>query len=150
MQGSLLETLEKPGEMEYRELTLRNYIPKSQALKRFVKPAPTLVGETEIAVMHEVRAAVTEFHRQQSEPLSILPKRPNWDLKRDLNKKMESLDRRTEAALAELLSLNLSQSKEDLQKNPGNGSDEDSDHTKPTESLLKAIDLQSRLDLSQD
>jgi len=39
--------------------------------------------------------------------LSLAPKKPNWDLKRDVAKKLEKLDRRTQRAIAELLSTSL-------------------------------------------
>lgn len=147
MQG-LLETLDKPDKGEYKQLTLRNYIPKSKALRQFVRPASTLVGETEIEIMHEVRAAISEFQRQQAEPLNVIPKRPNWDLKRDLAKKLETLERRTEAALADLLRENLKREKEGIGKGEGNGDDDEPNNPPEGATLLKAIDLQSRLDLS--
>lgn len=147
MQGTFLDTLDKPEKAEYRQLTLRNYIPKSQALKAFVRPASTLVGETEIEIMHEVRSAISEFHTQQAEPLNVIPKKPNWDLKRDLGKKLETLERRTEAALAELLKENLKKEKEGIRKGEGNGADDEPNNPPEGATLLKAIDLQSRLDL---
>ena len=149
MQG-FLETLGKPEEGEFRQLTLRNYIPKSRELKQFVRPASTLVGETEIEIMHDVRASISEFHRQQAEPLNVIPKRPNWDLKRDLGKKLETLERRTEAALAELLRENLKREKEGIGKGEGNGNDDEPNNPPEGATLLKAIDLQSRLDLASE
>jgi len=35
--------------------------------------------------------------------LNIAPRKPNWDLKRDVAKKMEKLNRRTQLAIVELL-----------------------------------------------
>ena len=35
--------------------------------------------------------------------ITIIPKRPNWDLKRDLNTKLSILDKRTNQAIQEIL-----------------------------------------------
>lgn len=40
---------------------------------------------------------------QQDEPLNIAPKKPNWDLKRDVQKKLDILNLRTQRAIADLL-----------------------------------------------
>ena len=40
----------------------------------------------------------------QNEPMAaIAPKKPNWDLRRDVAKKMEKLERRTQRAMIELM-----------------------------------------------
>lgn len=36
--------------------------------------------------------------------VSIAPKKPNWDLRRDVAKKLEKLERRTHRAIVELMS----------------------------------------------
>ena len=36
--------------------------------------------------------------------VSIAPKKPNWDLRRDVAKKLEKLERRTQRAIVELMS----------------------------------------------
>ena len=35
--------------------------------------------------------------------LDIAPKKPNWDLKRDITKKLEKLERRTQQAIVEMI-----------------------------------------------
>ena len=39
----------------------------------------------------------------QQEPLNLVPKKRNWDLKRDMAGRLARLDRRTQAAVVELL-----------------------------------------------
>ena len=34
---------------------------------------------------------------------TLAPRKPDWDLKRDVSKKLEKLDRRTQRAIAELI-----------------------------------------------
>jgi hypothetical protein len=39
--------------------------------------------------------------------LSVAPKKPNWDLKRDVEPNLEYLDRQTQLSLMQLLSMSL-------------------------------------------
>ena len=59
---------------------------------------PSIEVETKLG---EERKHVTE---QESQVLNIAPKKVNWDLKRDVEKKLQKLNRRTQKAIAELLS----------------------------------------------
>lgn len=36
--------------------------------------------------------------------MNLAPRKPDWDLKRDVAKKLEKLERRTQRAIAELIS----------------------------------------------
>ena len=40
--------------------------------------------------------------------MSIAPKKANWDLRRDISKKLEKLERRTQRALIDLMRMFLS------------------------------------------
>lgn len=44
---------------------------------------------------------------------SLAPRKPDWDLKRDVAKKLEKLERRTQKAIAELIWERLKQGAED-------------------------------------
>ncbi|XP_045153636.1 coiled-coil domain-containing protein 12 [Echinops telfairi] len=72
------EEEEEEGE-KHRELRLRNYVPEDEDLKRRrVPPAkPDLAN--------------------------LAPRKPDWDLKRDVAKKLEKLEKRTQRAIAELI-----------------------------------------------
>jgi coiled-coil domain-containing protein 12 len=99
---------DKNGE-EMRTIKLRNYVPKDIA---------SLEGRAEIlpnAVAPEFKnndkKDVTkrnsdENNREEEEEDAMttmrLPKKQNWDLKRDVAKKMEKLERQTNRAIAEL------------------------------------------------
>lgn len=37
--------------------------------------------------------------------INLAPRKPDWDLKRDVAKKLEKLERRTQRAIAELISM---------------------------------------------
>lgn len=45
--------------------------------------------------------------------LNIAPRKPNWDLKRDVAKKMEKLDRMTQKAIVELLREKIANQEDD-------------------------------------
>ena len=99
---------DKNGE-EMRTIKLRNYVPKDIA---------SLEGRAEIlpnAVAPEFKnndkKDVTkrnsdENNREEEDEDAMttmrLPKKQNWDLKRDVAKKMEKLERQTNRAIAEL------------------------------------------------
>jgi coiled-coil domain-containing protein 12 len=77
-------------------LRFRNYKPRDEALKHVAieparpnKPAPAPVVDTSAAVKEPL--------------LNLAPKKPNWDLKRDIEKDLAKLDRQTERAIVELL-----------------------------------------------
>lgn len=44
---------------------------------------------------------------------SLAPRKPDWDLKRDVAKKLEKLERRTQKAIAELIWERLKQGNDD-------------------------------------
>lgn len=78
-------------------LRFRNYKPRDEALPHaVVEPAPRLPKP----------AAVTQSDAPppSAEPLlNLAPKKPNWDLHRDIEKDMAKLERQTELAIMELL-----------------------------------------------
>lgn len=50
----------------------------------------------------------------QLDVTSLAPRKPDWDLKRDITKKMEKLGRQTQRAMAELIRDRLNERKDDL------------------------------------
>lgn len=44
---------------------------------------------------------------------NLAPRKPDWDLKRDIEKKLEKLDRRTQRAIAELIRERLKEGQKD-------------------------------------
>ncbi|KAK6410465.1 hypothetical protein LTR95_018201, partial [Oleoguttula sp. CCFEE 5521] len=92
-----------------RYISGRNYDPETKGARLGFETAPSEGQET-----LEVKAArLAEETKQQAEtdaladePLSLFklqPKKPNWDLKRDLDRKMEVLSVRTDNAIARIV-----------------------------------------------
>jgi len=63
------------------------------------KPKQDDVPET--AIQRELRTHIAD--NGGAELLNIAPRKPNWDLKRDVAKKMEKLQRRTQLAIVDMI-----------------------------------------------
>uniref|UniRef100_A0A8C2G098 Coiled-coil domain containing 12 n=1 Tax=Cyprinus carpio TaxID=7962 RepID=A0A8C2G098_CYPCA len=87
-------------EDRHRELKLRNYTPEDKELKeRQVPKAKPASGENTSGL---------------PDLANLAPRKPDWDLKRDVAKKLEKLERRTQKAIAELIRDRLKGSEEEL------------------------------------
>mmetsp|Transcript_13698 Transcript_13698/g.23500 ORF Transcript_13698/g.23500 Transcript_13698/m.23500 type:complete len:187 (+) Transcript_13698:56-616(+) len=90
------------------KLKFRNYIPKDEDLKnaKLAKPKlPTVEEQLESAT-----SGVQETLAEAAEaPLNVATKKPNWDLKRDVAKRLEKLQRRTVRCIHELLRQRMEQ-----------------------------------------
>ncbi|KAJ9642468.1 hypothetical protein H2199_004849 [Coniosporium tulheliwenetii] len=90
-------------------LSGRNYDPSTRGPKLGFEAAPSADQPTLEAAAAEL-AAQTKAEREAAEredrPIdlfAIQPKKPNWDLKRDLNRRLEVLNVRTDNAIARLV-----------------------------------------------
>lgn len=91
------------------ELDFLNYKPKNVAL---IKEPPSnqqknLVKTIEDQYQNSLKAAIDSFFNDPQKQLNIIPKKSNIDLKRNLLKKWEKIDKRTEISIIEILSLHL-------------------------------------------
>ncbi|KAL2011750.1 hypothetical protein VTN00DRAFT_4468 [Thermoascus crustaceus] len=90
-------------------LSGRNYDPETRGPKLGFEHAPT-EGQTTLEVQaYEIARKTAEQAKadeQADKPIDLFklqPKKPNWDLKRDLDEKMKILNVRTENAIARLV-----------------------------------------------
>uniref|UniRef100_A0A672LJ51 Coiled-coil domain-containing protein 12-like n=1 Tax=Sinocyclocheilus grahami TaxID=75366 RepID=A0A672LJ51_SINGR len=95
------------------ELKLRNYMPEDEELKerRVPKAKPASVEDK---VKDQLEAANPEPVIEEVDLANLAPRKPDWDLKRDVAKKLEKLERRTQKAIAELIRERLKGSEEEL------------------------------------
>lgn len=90
-------------------LSGRNYDPESHGPKLGFEAPPTENQETleeRAAQIAEETTLQAEREEKEDRPIDLFklqPKKPNWDLKRDLARKMEILNARTENAIARLV-----------------------------------------------
>lgn len=90
-------------------LSGRNYDPTTKGPKLGFEQAPNEDEETledRAAQIAEETTRQAEKEEKEDRPIDLFklqPKKPNWDLKRDLAKKMEILNVRTDNAIAQLV-----------------------------------------------
>ena len=87
-----------------RSVKFRNYAPTTtDTEKAVVRPAP--IQPPSEAVGDRVAGAVAEATapRDPSEPIKIVQKKIDWDLKRDVAPQLDILEKRTRIAIRELL-----------------------------------------------
>ncbi|KAI9087891.1 hypothetical protein K1719_030221 [Acacia pycnantha] len=81
---------------EEQPMKFRNYVPQDKHLQEG-KLAPAVLPKFEDPV------AAAPPPEQEDPFLNIAPKKPNWDLRRDVQKKLDKLERRTQKALFKLM-----------------------------------------------
>ncbi|KAG2219290.1 hypothetical protein INT45_011305 [Circinella minor] len=94
-------------------LKFRSYTPTDENLKQQTQiVTPDDIGETVESqtkdFTKEALAAAAEQEKEEVDLINLQPKKPNWDLKRDVEKKLEKLDRRTQRAILEIIRQRLS------------------------------------------
>jgi len=99
---------DKNGE-EMRTIKLRNYVPKDIAsLEGRAEILPNAVApefnnnDNKDVITKRNSDGGGEEEDEDAMTTTSLPKKQNWDLKRDVAKKMEKLERQTNRAIAEL------------------------------------------------
>lgn len=109
-------------------LSGRNYDPTTRGPKLGFEVAPTENQDTledRAAQIAEDTNRKAEQEEKEDKPIDLFrlqPKKPNWDLKRDVARKMERLNARTENAIARLVRERIEGSKRKTQEN-GDGED---------------------------
>uniref|UniRef100_A0A3Q3APG6 Coiled-coil domain containing 12 n=1 Tax=Kryptolebias marmoratus TaxID=37003 RepID=A0A3Q3APG6_KRYMA len=94
-------------------LRLRNYTPEDEELK--VRQVPKVKpASVEDKVKDQLEAANPEPIIEEVDLANLAPRKPDWDLKRDVAKKLEKLERRTQRAIAELIRDRLRGSEDEL------------------------------------
>ena len=92
---SMTNEEQKAGGMEEKALVFRNYLPSDPSLKKYRLPRPEVV---------DISKSVPEVDLKEVTELLITPKKANWDLKRDIQSKLDKLENKTQRAILELLS----------------------------------------------
>lgn len=80
----------------------RSYNPRDETLKENAIPK-AVPGSVEEQVKDQIEAAKTRQTIEGLDLTNLAPRKPDWDLKRDVAKKLEKLERRTQRAIAELI-----------------------------------------------
>lgn len=80
----------------------RNYKPQDEELTDHVL-ADAQPGNVDGEVKEQLESARSKVVMDELDITSLAPRKPDWDLKRDVAKKLEKLERRTQKAIAELI-----------------------------------------------
>ncbi|KAJ3554899.1 hypothetical protein NM688_g2866 [Phlebia brevispora] len=92
----------------------RTYDPETKTLKKRTVDEDVEMDTVEKQVNGLAEQIIEEDAQQRAQELdlhSIAPKRPNWDLKRDLDKKLAKLERKTQEAIHTLIRQRLAAQK---------------------------------------
>ncbi|KAJ8589175.1 mRNA splicing factor, partial [Rhizopogon salebrosus TDB-379] len=95
-------------------LLSRNYDPETRTLKKHSRNEDLATDTVEKAVEGVAEKIIAEEELQRNRELdvfNIAPKRPNWDLKRDMEKKYAKLERKTQEAIHTLIRQRLASQK---------------------------------------
>nr|CAG31909.1 hypothetical protein RCJMB04_13h18 [Gallus gallus] len=117
---------EEEETVRHRELILRNYDPEDEELKKRKLP-PAKPASVEDKVKDQLEAAKPEPIIDEVDLTNLAPRKPDWDLKRDVAKKMEKLEKRTQRAIAELIRERLKGQEEELAAAVGSAKQDGSD-----------------------
>ncbi|TDL25026.1 mRNA splicing factor [Rickenella mellea] len=102
-------------EAEEPTLSRRNFDPETRTLRKRTREDDEEIDDTvekNVAGLTERIIKEDEERRAQELDLTnIAPKRPNWDLKREMEKKMAKLDRKTQEAIHTLIRQRLAAQK---------------------------------------
>jgi len=97
-------------------LVFRNYVPKSETLRQSLAKTEGVPSREAEVLLNEAKKAARALPQGDAPALGGT-KRANWDLKRDLEKRLKVLSKRTQTAIAELA--------EELSKEAEEGEGED-------------------------
>ncbi|XP_055587397.1 coiled-coil domain-containing protein 12 [Uranotaenia lowii] len=91
----------------------RNYRPESDDIKdAALDEAHPVDVESEVETQLELMK--TPIVIEEIDIANLAPRKPDWDLKRDVSKKLEKLERRTQKAIAELIRDRLKAGQDDI------------------------------------
>ncbi|KAJ3762696.1 mRNA splicing factor [Lentinula raphanica] len=119
-KARLLE-LKKRKETRYEEqiatqgiIKNRNFDPESRTLKKHAGSEDVEMDTVEKKVEGLAEQVIAEDEEKRAEDLNVFniaPKRPNWDLKRETDKKLAKLERKTQEAIHTLIRQRLAAQK---------------------------------------
>lgn len=84
----------------YRPI-FRSYKPQDDSIAETVQEIQ--LGNIESEVQSQLELMKTPIVIEEIDIANLAPRKPDWDLKRDVAKKLEKLERRTQKAIAELI-----------------------------------------------
>lgn len=93
------EIIEEEEQIELN-IKFRNYVPNDPVLLKNVLNQPNLQNSTESLLKETVGKLLEEV--KENKEIQLIPSKQNWDLKRDLMKKLKILNIQTQKAIIEI------------------------------------------------
>nr|CAH0107232.1 unnamed protein product [Daphnia galeata] len=90
----------------------RSYRPLDEDLKKSSVP-PAVPEEVDHIITKELDNAADPAVLEEIDLVNLAPRKPDWDLKRDVAKKLAKLEKRTQRAIAVLIRERLIETKQD-------------------------------------
>mmetsp|Transcript_11621 Transcript_11621/g.16124 ORF Transcript_11621/g.16124 Transcript_11621/m.16124 type:complete len:172 (+) Transcript_11621:58-573(+) len=115
MQEEPLPQENTDAAVNIQQLRFRNYNPQDPTLQQLKIERPEIPE-----VAKKITAMLDKISKEEPDlnSVNLAPKKANWDLKRDVEKKLEKLEKRTQKAIVEMMREKLQQ-----QDESGNGED---------------------------
>ncbi|KAI9754724.1 MAG: Protein phosphatase 2C 2 [Chaenotheca gracillima] len=151
-QDSSDDSIQVPEDTTSKYLSGRNYDVIARGPKSGFETAPTegqITLEDQAASIAKKTAEQLAEEEKEDRPIDLFklqPKKPNWDLKRDLDKKMEILNVRTENAIARLVKQRIQEQQAKARRENGSegGAVDGSSLGMEGTSLLEGVHLRER------
>lgn len=83
--------------------TFRNYKSDAETVDGEKIDTSVVMDVVEAQVSDQLEAMKSHIVIEEIDITNLAPRKPDWDLKRDVAKKLETLERRTQKAIAELI-----------------------------------------------
>lgn len=142
----------EPSDVTPKYLSGRNYDIATRGPKLGFENAPT---EGQISLEDQAASIAKETARQQAEeekadkPIDLFnlqPKKPNWDLKRDMERKLERLSVRTDNAIAKLVRQRVQEQQEKARSadEPQNGTADEEQPGIDGTALVEGVHMRER------
>eukprot|EP00931_Biecheleriopsis_adriatica_P017929 TRINITY_DN126_c0_g1_i1.p1 TRINITY_DN126_c0_g1~~TRINITY_DN126_c0_g1_i1.p1 ORF type:complete len:164 (-),score=42.38 TRINITY_DN126_c0_g1_i1:99-590(-) len=119
-----------------RQIHFRNYQPRTPELRDLCLPRITS-SDIEDEIDREIQDAIAAAEDTDA-VLAIAPKKPNWDLKRDVERKMLNLSARTDRAVVQLIRLRIKKDK-GVEAGSANPDDEKSKRDEASLTLAREV-----------
>ncbi|KAI4164457.1 MAG: hypothetical protein LQ342_001770 [Letrouitia transgressa] len=148
--SSTKDATASPSPVSTTYLSGRNYDPVSRGPKLGFEVSPSGGEETledqaaRIAEETHEQAQAEEKEEQPLDLFKLQPKKPNWDLKRDVAHKMERLNSRTDNAIARLVRERIERAKDKI--HVGNSGDAAEEVGMKGEELVEGVRERERED----
>ena len=91
-------------------VNFRNYTPADDRLDPSAEPSPKKAKTVETKeksvlekALEEAKAEIPNLQGRGDDLVAMAPKKINWDLKRDIQPKLDKLEKRTQKAIVEML-----------------------------------------------